>query len=1484
MSHIHTDGSPTADPVFYRTYSRRLPGGDRETWEQAVERAVLGLVKLGKLTPDEAAIVRSRAMDKVTMPSGRWLWVGGTHWIENARNYSGAYNCTSTNITDWRSFGLLMDLAMMGSGTGAVLEPRYIKQLPRIANRIDVTVTGMPGTVLPGDRQEDTTVTINGSSIEMVVGDSRQGWVDSYQAMLELASMDGLHGQAAIAVDLGHVRAIGEPLKGFGGVANPVKLPELYSKVARILNQAIGRRLTSVECCLLIDEAAIVVVAGNIRRCLPSDALVHTINGLIPIQAVQVGDLVQTPIGFRRVTNKFDQGMQDVYKIETNATPLRSTLNHRHAVFSSIDGEIEWKPAHALSENDRLVYNNQPLPGIKTYLPEHYSIKTNTTAKSIQIPDLTPDIAWLIGYTHGNGHVSIGRNKHNKPFGCVSWSMNASQPELMAKIREKIDRALALFELTAKHSVLNKENTGRSCCSSIRLTEYFYLHVKQSNRSLQIPNWILSGSCDIRASYLAGLVDSDGSLRTRPPILVTTIHQQFVLQVGSVLASLGIAGRIKYSSPQKENWRLKYCITIPASKSSYNQVIAPYSLKGKIHEGVKMYGFNFPGVLARKTYAYSELHRIGFSGSHKVAINYESYVDKTKSQPNIPVTVKSVEFYDHVQTYDIEVEDAGCFYADGFLTHNSAGMRQFDGNDALGATAKDNLWQQGEDGNWRIDPDRDALRMANHTRVFHRKPTEAECIAAVRKQFFSGEGAIQWAGEAIARANADLLLRDQDKVAWIGAYEAGVGFEALRSLAPNESDREIQHRIQRFGLNPCLAAETIVPHRLRAHGVTHYAQAIELVKAELEVWVCDREGDWIQTKFGLTNPSAALWKLDYLVEKRQGTVEFGTVFVTGNHQFFDFDSGQAIATESLRHNQALVPSLVNPLAMKVRVLSCVKSDRVEPVYCCTVPTTHSFDLEHLHSHNCGEIIGDSFHCNLSEVHLNLIDPHDFAAQDEAFRAGAIAAATLLHHQFSEERYQFSRAIDPIVGVSFTGLFDFFVQAFGVPWLRWWEAGRPRFFGTADSIRQATIYLAYAKDLIGPEYGIPYGWMDEAWRRFEGLFLSRWRRVVHETVWDYCDRHGLRRPNRCTTTQPAGTKSLLTGASPGWHPPKAARFIRRITFRKNDPVALACMDYGYSVVPSQSDKDERGNLLDDPFDPRCTEWLVEIPVAVTWADLPGADAIAIEQFSALAQFDFYMQVQRHYTAHNCFARETRFLTMDGVRSFDDFEPGDVAMVLNRDRRWVPARVVMTDGDREMVAIELRHRDSGKHRTITATLCHRFPVWRDRHGKPTVLLAVQIKEGNWLATNDDGGPVPDWLVFRVRAAEPQVGWCVMEPETEHFTLAGGVLTMNTSATIELREDEVEPLGRRIHQAIANDEGYISAALLARFDAPFPRLPFEKIDRDTYDRLMAEVRSRRRVDDFHRALRDRDTEAEPMLISTEQGPAGCDSDKCLLPENNK
>ena len=205
--------------------------------------------------------------EKKALPSGRWLWIGGTPWIEEQRNFSGAYNCTSTNLVDWDAFGLMMDLAMMGCGTGAIIEPHLIERLPEVRNTLTVLSVTDIGVTPAGERQDACTHSIDGNKVSIKVGDTRRGWVDSYQLLLELSSDPRFEsGEVEIEVDLSDVRPVGETLKGFGGMANPVKLKDLYHRIARLLNKAVGRRLTSVECCLLIDEAAVTIVAGNIRR------------------------------------------------------------------------------------------------------------------------------------------------------------------------------------------------------------------------------------------------------------------------------------------------------------------------------------------------------------------------------------------------------------------------------------------------------------------------------------------------------------------------------------------------------------------------------------------------------------------------------------------------------------------------------------------------------------------------------------------------------------------------------------------------------------------------------------------------------------------------------------------------------------------------------------------------------------------------------------------------------------------------------------------------------------------------------------------------------------------------------------------------------------------------------------------------------------------------------------------------------------------
>ena len=75
--------APAANPVFYRTYSRKTADG-RESWSQVGERNLGGLRQLGGLNDEEVALLARMQSEKKALPSGRWLWIGGTGWIEQS--------------------------------------------------------------------------------------------------------------------------------------------------------------------------------------------------------------------------------------------------------------------------------------------------------------------------------------------------------------------------------------------------------------------------------------------------------------------------------------------------------------------------------------------------------------------------------------------------------------------------------------------------------------------------------------------------------------------------------------------------------------------------------------------------------------------------------------------------------------------------------------------------------------------------------------------------------------------------------------------------------------------------------------------------------------------------------------------------------------------------------------------------------------------------------------------------------------------------------------------------------------------------------------------------------------------------------------------------------------------------------------------------------------------------------------------------------
>ena len=268
---------------------------------------------------------------------------------------------------------------------------------------------------------------------------------------------------------------------------------------------------------------------------------------------------------------------------------------------------------------------------------------------------------------------------------------------------------------------------------------------------------------------------------------------------------------------------------------------------------------------------------------------------------------------------------------------------------------------------------------------------------------------------------------------------------------------------------------------------------------------------------------------------------------------------------------------------------------------------------------CFEIIGHSgFSCNLANVQLSTLVYADEVKESSCFYHAGMITASVLMRDFPDPLLQAAKEFDPIVGVSCTGIIDYFVTKLGRRYIEWWLAGRPQSGGGAVMTHVDTIQPF--------QYETQY----ELYRRYEITKFKSWRKAAWEGVKEFCHRNSLKLPTRVCTIQPAGTVSLLTNSSSGIHWPKSTRYIRRMTMPKDSPVALAALDKGFTVLPSAKDKDESGRLLIDPNDPRCTEWMIEVPVEIAWANI--AEGLDLSQIPATAQLDFSLVAMNHYCDH------------------------------------------------------------------------------------------------------------------------------------------------------------------------------------------------------------------------------------------------------------
>lgn len=242
--------------TYYRTYSRKKENGKLETWNECVIRVIEGMFSLLKthaITSEhtwnekKAHKLAEEAADRLFefkwTPPGRGLWMMGTPFVYEkggaCLNNCGFVSTEDIDAEMSKPFAFLMDMSMVGVGVG-----------------FDTKGAGKVAAYVP-----------TGDVEVITVEDSREGWVELISCLIDSYLEEGSN---PVEPDTSLVRAYGEPIHGFGGVASgPEPLVQGFYGIQDILHKrAISDNplLTSVDITDIMNIIGKIVVAGNVRR------------------------------------------------------------------------------------------------------------------------------------------------------------------------------------------------------------------------------------------------------------------------------------------------------------------------------------------------------------------------------------------------------------------------------------------------------------------------------------------------------------------------------------------------------------------------------------------------------------------------------------------------------------------------------------------------------------------------------------------------------------------------------------------------------------------------------------------------------------------------------------------------------------------------------------------------------------------------------------------------------------------------------------------------------------------------------------------------------------------------------------------------------------------------------------------------------------------------------------------------------------------
>lgn len=226
-----------SDVAVFNKYAKYIyEVNRRETWQEIGERNMsMHIRRFPQLSKEIQQVYKAQVLNKKVLPSMRSMQFGGRP-IE--LNHTRMFNCAYAPVDNLLIFSETMFLLLGGTGMGYSVQKHHVAKLPVVCGTSKKTR-------------------------KFLVSDNIEGWADAVKVLMRAY----FEGKSDPSFDYRDIRPKGARLITAGGKApGPDPLRICIDKIRSVLNSAVGRQLTTLECHDIQCHIADAVLSGGIRR------------------------------------------------------------------------------------------------------------------------------------------------------------------------------------------------------------------------------------------------------------------------------------------------------------------------------------------------------------------------------------------------------------------------------------------------------------------------------------------------------------------------------------------------------------------------------------------------------------------------------------------------------------------------------------------------------------------------------------------------------------------------------------------------------------------------------------------------------------------------------------------------------------------------------------------------------------------------------------------------------------------------------------------------------------------------------------------------------------------------------------------------------------------------------------------------------------------------------------------------------------------